>query len=358
MTNAYASAAFAGTEAVPEHLRFELGALRAWAAGRLPGLDEPAVEVRKFKGGQSNPTYRIATPSRDYVLRRKPPGPLQPTAHAIDREFRVVSALGGTGLPIPYAWFYCDDDSVIGSEFYVVDAVDGPVHWNAELPDASPDYRRAYYTDLIATLGKVHALDFRALGLDTFGRHDGYTARNLKRWHTIYNDTRAIDIPDMDWAAAALTERLPQDEPVTLIHGDFGNHNVIARPDRPQVAAILDWEMSTIGNPLIDLAHAMRPWLEPPEPETGRPTLADKDLAALGVPSIAQNIDTWQQHSGLGWAEGQYYLGFVMFRYAAMIQGVLHRRKIGTAANTNFAHSQERVVVLAAKARALLEASA
>ncbi len=354
MTNAYASAAFAGIEEVPENLRFDVQALCDWAAGRLPGLCNE-VTVRKFKGGQSNPTYRIGTAACDYVLRRKPPGPLQPTAHAIDREFRVVSALGQTGLPVPRAHFYCDDPDVIGSEFYIVDAVDGPVHWNSELPDATPEYRRAFYTDLIGTLGKVHALDWRALGLEDFGRHDGYAARNLKRWHKIYTDTQAIEIPDMDWTAEALRERLPSDEPVTLIHGDYGNHNVIAHPDRPAVAAILDWEMSTIGNPLIDLAHAMRPWMEPPEPETGRPTLADKDLSALGIPTIEENIATFQQHSGINWSQGQFYLGFVMFRYAAMIQGVLHRYKIGTAANKNFAHHQGRVVVLAAKARELLQ---
>ncbi len=356
MANAYASDAFAGTEEVPGHLRFDMERLKEWVAGRLPGF-EGALTVGKFKGGQSNPTYRIGASECAYVLRRKPPGPLQPTAHAIDREFRVISAVHPTGLPVARPHFYCDDPEVIGSEFYIVDAVEGPVHWNAELPGASPEYRRAYYTDLIGALGKVHALDFRALGLEEFGRHDGYAARNLKRWHKIYCDTQAIEIPDMDWTADALRERLPADEPVTLIHGDHGNHNSIAHPDRPAVAAILDWEMSTIGNPLIDLAHTMRPWMEPPEAGTGRPTLADKDLQALGIPTIEENIATYQEHSGIGWAEGQFYLGFVMFRYAAMIQGVLHRYKIGTAANKNFAHNQDRVVVLAAKARELLQAA-
>jgi aminoglycoside phosphotransferase (APT) family kinase protein len=354
MANAYASAAFAGTEDVPEHLQFDADRLREWLAGRLPGIDGK-ISIRKFKGGQSNPTYRIGTGEGDYVLRRKPPGPLQPTAHAIDREFRVLLALDGTGIPIPRPHLYCDDPEVIGSEFYLVDAVDGPVHWNSELPDATPEYRRGYYTDLIGTLGRIHALDWRGLGLEDFGKHTGYAERNLRRWNKIYNDTRAIEIPDMDWAASALRERLPADEPVSLVHGDYGNHNVIADPMQPRVAAILDWEMSTIGNPLIDLAHAMRPWMEPPEPEADRPTLADKDLAALGIPTIEENIETYQAKSGISWPEGQFYLAFVMFRYAAMIQGVLHRFAIGTAANRNFAHHQGRVVVLAAKARELLE---
>jgi aminoglycoside phosphotransferase (APT) family kinase protein len=354
MSNPYASGAYAGTEEVPEHLRFDVNRLREWAAGRLAGLGGE-ITVRKFKGGQSNPTYRIDTGQGSYVLRRKPPGPLQPTAHAIDREYRVMSALAGTGIPIAQAHCYCDDPAVIGSEFYIVDAVDGPVHWNCELPDRSPEYRRAYYGDLIANLGRIHALDWRSLGLEDFGRHTGYAERNLKRWHRIYTDTKAVEIGDMDWTADALRERLPADEPITLIHGDFGNHNAIADPEAPRIAAILDWEMSTIGNPLIDLAHAMRFWMEPPEPATSRPTLADKDLASLGIPTIEENIAVYEAQSGVRWRDGQFYLAFVMFRYACMIQGVLHRYAIGTAANRNVAHTQDRVVLLARKARDILE---
>jgi aminoglycoside phosphotransferase (APT) family kinase protein len=356
VANPYASGVYAGTEEVPDHLRIDLDRLRDWAAGRLPGLERD-VTVGKFKGGQSNPTYRIGTDAGDYVLRRKPPGPLHPTAHAIDREFRVLSALEGTGVPIPRARLYCDDPEVIGSEFYIVDAVDGTVHWNCELPDRTPAYRRAFYTDLAANLGKLHALDWRALGLEDFGRHAGYVERNLRRWYNIYVDARTIAIADMDWAAAALKERLPAEEPIALIHGDYGTHNVIAAPAEPKVAAILDWEMSTIGNPLVDLAHAMRPWMEPPEPETGRPTLADKDLAALGIPSLENNIAAYQAQSGIEWRDGPFYLAFAMFRYACMVQGVLHRYAIGTAANRHFAHNRERVVVLARKARDILEAT-
>jgi aminoglycoside phosphotransferase (APT) family kinase protein len=354
VSNAYASAVYAGTEEVPPHLRFDADRLREWVGDRLPGFDGP-LSIAKFRGGQSNPTYRIGTRERGYVLRRKPPGPLRPTAHAIDREFRVLKALEHTATPIPRPHLYCEDSEVIGSEFYIVDAVDGPVHWSSELPGATPEYRGAYYRDLIATLGGLHALDWRALGLEDFGRSSGYAERNLNRWYKTYCETKDIEIADMDRVAGMLRERLPEDEPITLVHGDYGNHNVIAAPDEARVAAILDWEMSTIGNPLVDLAHAMRPWLEPPEPGTDRPTLADKDLAALGVPSIEENIAVYVRESGIPWSNGQFYLGFVMFRYAAMIQGVLHRYKIGTAANRNFAHSQDRVVVLAAKARQLLE---
>ena len=262
MTNAYASAAFTGTEPPPEHLRFDPEALRAWVGGRLEGFDGP-LQIMKFKGGQSNPTYRVDAGGRAYVLRRKPPGPLQPTAHAIDREFRVLTALVGAGVPIPHPHLYCDDPGVIGSAFYIVDAVDGPVYWSAELPGMTPEFRRAYYTDLVQTLAKIDSVDWKATGLENFGRPTQYTQRNLERWYKIFCDTKPTDVPEMDWSAAALRERLPKSEPVCLIHGDFGVHNTIAVPGAPRVAAVLDWEVSTIGNPLTDLAHFMRPWMEP-----------------------------------------------------------------------------------------------
>jgi aminoglycoside phosphotransferase (APT) family kinase protein len=356
VTNTNASAAlasFAGAEPPPEHLKIDENRLREWVGNRLPGFDKP-ITILKFKGGQSNPTYRIETQAGAYVLRRKPPGPLRPTAHAIDREFRALQALAPTGIPIPRPHFYCTDESVIGSEFYMVDAVEGPVHWNPELPGQTPDYRRAYFTDLISTLARVHSVDVNKVGLADFGKPSNYAARNLDRWYKTFTETKAVEIPDMDWVAAALRERLPTNEPLGLIHGDYGNHNVIAAPDAPRVAAILDWEMSTLGNPLIDLAHTMRPWMEPPEPGADRPTLADKNLAAMGVPSIEENIATYTKTSGINWTDTPFYLAFAMFRYGCMVQGVLHRRKIGTNANANFAHSQERVFAIAAKARSYL----
>lgn len=355
MSEAAAPAAFSGTEPPPQHLRFDEGRLRDWLAGRLPGFDG-AITVAKFKGGQSNPTYRIATAAGNYVLRRKPPGELRPGAHAIDREFRVLSALAPTGVPIPRPHLYCDDAAVIGSEFYLVDAVEGEVHWNAELPDRAPAYRGAYYVDLIDRLAEVHRVDWRRAGLDGFGKSSGYTARQLERWYKTFCDTKADDIPDMDRAAALLRERLPADEPVSLVHGDYGNHNVIAAPDGPRVAAILDWEISTIGNPLVDLFHTLRPWMEPPQPGAARPTLADKDLAALGIPSMAALAERYLARTGFTVADLDFYRGFVMFRYAAMVQGVLHRYKIGSASNQRVSHDQGRVVAIAAAARSILEA--
>jgi aminoglycoside phosphotransferase (APT) family kinase protein len=353
VTEAVATEVFAGTEPPPPHLQFDAERLKEWIGDRLPGF-EGSIRIEKFRGGQSNPTYRIETEGRAYVLRRKPPGPLRPTAHAIDREFRVLKALEGTGTPIPHPHLYCDDADVIGSEFYIVDAVVGPIHWSAELPGVSPEYRADYYEDLFRQLARLHRLDWKRIGLEGFGKETGFSARNLERWYKTYCDTRVIEIQDVDWLAAALRERLPAEEPVSLIHGDYGNHNVIAAPGEPRVAAILDWEISTIGNPFVDLAHAMRPWMEPPEPGKNRPTLADKDLGALGIPTIDQAIDIYQREGGLTWSDPQFYLAFAMFRYACIIQGVLRRYADGTAANRMVAHSQDRVVAIAAKARAVL----
>jgi len=357
MTLETATAAFSGTEPPPENLQFDERALCAWIAGRLPGFDGP-ITVGKFKGGQSNPTYRIDTPAGSYVLRRKPPGPLRPTAHAIDREFRVLSALAGTGVPIPLPHLYCTDEAVIGSEFYIVDAVEGMVHWSCELPGMTPQYRKDYYVDLFRQLAKLHAVDWREAGLTGYGKSEGFTGRNLELWYKTYCDTKAIEIPDMDWLAAALRERLPTDEPVSLIHGDYGNHNVIAAPSEPRIAAILDWEVSTIGNPLVDVAHTLRPWMEPPEPGKDRPTLADKDLQAMGVPEMAEIVDLYAQASGITWSDPAFYLAFAMFRYACMVQGVLHRYTIGTASNTKTVHHQGRVVDIARKGRAILTEAA
>jgi aminoglycoside phosphotransferase (APT) family kinase protein len=355
VTDAAPPAAFSGTEPVPQHLRFDEDQLRDRLAGRLPGFDCP-VTVAKYKGGQSNPTYRIDTRAGAYVLRRKPPGQLRPGAHAIDREFRVLSALAPMGIPIPRPHLYCDDTAIIGSEFYIVDAVEGEVHWNAELPERNPEYRGAYYSDLIDKLAAVHMVDWRAAGLEDFGKSSGFTARNLERWYKTFCDTKAVEIPDMEWVAAVLRERLPGSEPVSLIHGDYGNHNVIAAPGAPRVAAILDWEISTIGNPLVDLFHAMRPWMEPPQPGAARPTLADKDLGALGIPTMPELSERYLAATGFVISDLDFYRGFVMFRYAAMVQGVLHRYKIGSASNQRVAHDQGRVVAIAGAARRILEA--
>lgn len=348
--------AFDGLETPPAHLAIDTTAVAAWVQGRLPGFQGP-LSSAKFKGGQSNPTYLISTPDGQYVLRKRPPGVLAATAHQIDREFKVLTALKGTGLPIPTPYLYCDDTGVIGTAFYLASMVRGSVLWNAELPPMRPVDRAALYDDMNMCLARLHALDFQALGLGALGSTEGYTRRNLARWTGIYRASQQDNLPDMMWLADALKERLPASEPVSLVHGDYGLHNLIVRDDSPSIAAILDWELTTIGNPLVDLAHNMRPWLEPPESATDRPSLADKDLGPLGIPTLDQYAETWSTRSRIPWSDRDFYLAFAMYRYAAMVQGVLKRFEDGTAANTKFAHSQSRVVAIACKARMLLNAS-
>jgi len=346
--------AFEGTEEAPEKLAINTDRLSAWVGDRLPGF-AGQIAVSKFKGGQSNPTYCLDMGERRYVLRRRPPGVGATSAHAIDREFKILNALDGTDVPVPHVFLYCDDESVIGSEFYLVEYIAGRVFWSAEIPEYSNEERAEFYDDLGACLAKIHKLDIDAIGLGDLAKREGFTARNLGRWWKTYQASQLVDVPDMAWLTDALRERLPPTEPLALIHGDYGVYNIIATPDAPRIAAVLDWEIATLGNPLVDLAHTMRPWLEPPAADGSRPTFADKDPHALGVPTLAEFAAAWSERTGITWENADFYLGFAMFRYACMIQGILKRYEIGTAANRNLIHTQDRVIAIAAKARQIVE---
>jgi aminoglycoside phosphotransferase (APT) family kinase protein len=351
-------AIFSGTEPAGAHLAIDAIKLGGFLASRLHGLGA-RFDVAKFKGGQSNPTYKLVGRDRTYVLRRRPPGELLPSAHAIDREFRVIQALAGIGYPVPQPHLYCEDRSVIGSEFYIVDNVEGRVFWNAELPGLSANDRGRIYDEMNSLLARLHQLDYIALGLGDFGRVGDYTARNLARWSKIYQQSKLVDIPDMEWLVAALQERAPSIERTTLIHGDFGLYNVIVHPSEPRVLAIIDWEMSTLGNPYIDLAHNVRAWWDLPDREHGSATsLLDQDLPALGIPSMDRYISLYCERTDFGPlppAERRFYLGFVQFRYAAMIQGILKRAAEGTNANRTVLQTQARVIEIAALARRTLQ---
>jgi aminoglycoside phosphotransferase (APT) family kinase protein len=349
---------FSGTEPVAAHLAIDPKRLGAYLAPRLPALGSQ-FEMQKFKGGQSNPTYKLIGEQATYVLRRRPTGELLASAHAIDREYRVIQALATVEYPVPRAHLYCDDRSVIGSEFYLVDNIEGRVFWDADLTGFTATDRARMYDEMNSLLARLHNLNYVVLSLGDFGRVGDYTARNLARWSKIYQQSKLIEIPDMEWLAAALRDRLPSAEPVTLIHGDFGLYNLIFHPSEPRVLAVIDWEMSTLGNPYIDLAHNVRAWWDLPDIEYGgSTTLRGSDLAALGIPSMDQYIDLYCERAGLAPlapAERQFYLGFVQFRYAAMIQGILKRAAEGTNANRTVLQTQARVIEIAALARRTLQ---
>jgi aminoglycoside phosphotransferase (APT) family kinase protein len=323
-------ALFSGTELPPEHLRLDVRALAQYFAGRLEGLGTQFT-VEKFKGGQSNPTYKLSG-AQSYVLRRRPPGPLLPSAHAIDREYRVMTALAGVGFPVPRPYLYCEDESVIGSAFYVVSLNLGRVFWNAELTEMDRVERTAVYDAMNARLADLHALDVGRLGLADFGPPGGYVARNLARWSKVYRQSELVPIPDMDWLIDRLPTMLPKEGRSCLVHGDYGLYNIVVAADGPQIEAVLDWEMATLGDPFVDLADHIRSWWEPPNTDGAATSLREHDLAELGIPSMDGYIEAYCRRIGL--AELPYrpfYLGFAQFRYAAMIQGILKRAALGTA---------------------------
>ena len=344
---------FGGTEPPPPHLALDPATLRRFLAPRLPGMDG-AIEAVKFKGGQSNPTYRLEGPGARYVLRRKPPGMLVATAHAIDREYRVIEALHAAGIPVPKPFLYCADESVIGSEFYIAQCVEGRVFWEAELPAVSPADRAAIYDEMNAVLARLHKLDVDAIGLGDLGRREGYTARNLQRWSGIYKQSELVAIPDMDWLIETLPARLPAAGPSTFIHGDYGLYNLILHPTEPRLLAVLDWEMATIGDPLVDLAHHLRAWWDIPDPQGSASSLVGQDLPALGIPDMGTYVESYAQRRSIGIPDMRFHLAYAQFRYAAMVQGILKRAQEGTASSRVMLHRQERVQQIARLARQTL----
>jgi aminoglycoside phosphotransferase (APT) family kinase protein len=356
MTAIDRQAAFSGTEPPSEHLALDINRLGHFLEDKVAGLGREFL-VEKFKGGQSNPTYRLTGKQVTVVLRRRPPGKLLATAHAIDREYRVMAAVCRAGIPAPKALFYCTDESIIGSEFYVVGFNPGTVYWNADIPNTTPAYRGAIYDDMNARMVQIHQMDYAAVGLGDLGRIGGYAARNLARWSKIYQDSKLAEIPDMDWLIANLPDMLPKQERVCLVHGDFGLYNVIIAPEQPAISAIIDWEMATLGDPFIDLAHHLRAWWEVPDPVGGAATsLQGLDVAALGIPDMDAYIGTYCRRMGLAeLPDRNFYLGYAQFRNAAMVQGILRRAAAGTASSRVSVHRQERVYEIAALARATLE---
>lgn len=347
-----------GTEAPPEHLALDSDRLGSFLVPRLEGLGKD-FRVEKFKGGQSNPTYKLSGRDKSYVLRRRPPGPLLASAHAIDREYRITKALSEIGFPVPRPALYCEDESVIGSAFYITEFVEGRVFWNADLPGVDEADRALIYDSLNGFLASLHQLDYRALGLETFGRVSGFTARNLKRWCAIYEQSKLDDLPDIDWLMNALHDRIPEDEPTAILHGDFGLYNAMIHPTETKIQSVLDWELSTLGNPYVDLAHNTRAWWEPTGFVDGTATtLVGLDLKKLGIPTLKSYLEGYCRRSGISAIPNwKFYLSFVQFRYAVMIQGILKRASAGTNANRRIMHTQDRVAAIAALARRTLTAS-
>jgi aminoglycoside phosphotransferase (APT) family kinase protein len=316
--------------AVREAHRFDEDALAAYVRARLPGGDG-ALEVLQFEGGQSNPTYRVTAGGHAYVLRKKPPGKLLPSAHQIEREYKVMSALQGSDVPVPRTRLLCEDPDVIGTPFYVMDYVPGRVLIDARMPRFTTAERAALYADLVRVLAALHRKDPAAIGLADFGRPGNYYARQIARWSQQYEASRTEDIPAMKALMDWLPAHIPASDEAGVVHGDYRVGNCIVHPTEPRLVAVLDWELSTLGHPLGDLAYFCQGFRGEGVPGQ---SLAGLDLAELGIPTEEEVVARYCELTGRERiAHWSFYLVFVMFRSAAIVQGVYKRGLDGNAAS-------------------------
>jgi aminoglycoside phosphotransferase (APT) family kinase protein len=307
--------------------------LEAWLSKNVDEFRGP-VSAERFAGGQSNPTYRLTAASGNYVLRRKPPGPLLPSAHAVDREFRVMRALAETAVPVPRVYALCEDDAVIGSAFYVMEHLDGRIFWDQRLPEiGSAAERAAMFDSMNRVIADLHKIDYAAVGLGDFGRPGNYMGRQIARWSRQYRASETESIAAMDNLIEWLPEHLPPESSPAIVHGDYRMDNLIFHKSEPRVIGVLDWELSTIGDPLADFAYHVLTWRVTPELFRG---LAGVGFAALGIPGEADYVAAYCRRTGreaiAGW---EFYLVYSLFRIAAILQGIAKRAIDGTAAGAD-----------------------
>jgi aminoglycoside phosphotransferase (APT) family kinase protein len=309
-----------------------LDRIAAWLGEHVAGFRGPLVAER-FAGGQSNPTYRLRAGSGDYVLRKKPPGPLLPSAHAVEREFRVMQALAKTAVPVPQVYALCEDEVVTGRAFYVMEHLDGRIFWDQRLPDIPPDERGAMFRSMNRVIAELHSVDYAALGLDDFGRPGNYMGRQIARWSRQYHASETEKQPAMDALIDWLPAHLPPEGEPSIVHGDYRMDNLVFHKTEPRVIGVLDWELSTIGDPLADFAYHALTWRVTPELFRG---LAGVDFHALGIPDEAEYVADYCRHTGRGpIADWEFYLVYSLFRLAAILQGIAKRAIDGTAASAD-----------------------
>jgi aminoglycoside phosphotransferase (APT) family kinase protein len=328
-----------GTKTVAESHRFDQSRLDGWMKANVEGYQGP-MEVRQFKGGQSNPTYQLITPEKRYVMRRKPPGRLLPSAHAVDREFKVISALHPTGFPVPRPYGLCIDDEVIGTMFYVMDMVEGRILWDQSLPDYQPAERHAIHMAALKTLADLHNTDYRAIGLEDFGRPGNYMARQIARWTKQYKASETQQIETIERLIAWLPQSVPEDDQTTIVHADYRLDNMVMHPTEPRVVAVLDWELSTLGNPLADFTYVLMQWVN-------GSIAAIPDLKGHGIPTMEEYVAGYCALTGrAGLPELNWYFAYNAFRLAGIIQGIVGRARDGTANSPQAAAMEARVPAL------------
>ncbi len=342
-------AAYSGTVAVPERHRVDADALSGWLREHVPDFAGP-LTIELFKGGQSNPTYRLSTPGAAYVMRAKP-GPvakLLPSAHAIEREYRVLAALAGTGIPVARVHALCEDEAVIGRAFYIMEYVEGRVLWEQSLPGLSNSERSAIYEEMNRVIAALHTVDYEAIGLGDFGKPGNYFARQIGRWSRQYqaSETEPIDAMNrlIDW----LPQHVPPGDETSIVHGDYRLDNLVFDRREPRIRAILDWELSTLGHPLADFSYHCMAWHIAPGQFRG---IAGLDHAALGIPAERDYVQAYCRRTGRDpaatLAHWDFYLAYNMFRLAAILQGIMKRAVDGTASSSQAIEAGRRARPLA-----------
>ncbi|HEY8242979.1 MAG: phosphotransferase [Vicinamibacteria bacterium] len=337
----------AGTRPVADAHRFDVASVERYLREHIDGFRGP-LSVAQFEGGQSNPTFRLDAPDASYVLRRKPPGKLLPSAHAVDREFRVMRALAGTAVPVPECLCLCSDEEVIGSMFYVMRHVEGRVLWDPLLPGMSPDARAAVFDDTNRVIAALHAIDPASVGLADYGKPGNYFARQIDRWSRQYKASEIDPIPAMDRLIEWLPHNIPAGDETAIVHGDYRLDNLIFHPVEPRVIAVLDWELSTLGHPMADFSYHMMAWRLSGDEFRG---LKGADLASLGIPSEQAYVSRYLARRGIAkrpdaraW---RFYMAYNMFRLAAILQGVMARAVAGNASSAKALEAGRRARPLA-----------
>ena len=333
---------FVGTRPVAQAHAFDVGALEDYLRQRLPEWRGP-LAVEQFRGGQSNPTYKLTAGRDHYVLRRKPPGKLLPSAHAIEREYRVITALRDCDVPVPRTHCLCEDDTVIGTAFYVMEFVDGRVFWDPTLPGMQPSARRSIFNAMNRVIAALHSVDYVRIGLADYGKPGNYFARQIDRWSRQYKASQTEPIDAMDRLIEWLPRHIPTDDRTSIVHGDFRLDNLIFHPTEPRMLAVLDWELSTLGHPLADFSYHLMAWRLGGDEFRG---LRGADLRALGIPSQDEYVQWYLERTGTTdrptpeqWS---FYLAYNAFRLAAILQGVMGRAVAGNAASARAVEAGKR----------------
>ena len=345
---------FVGTRPVAPQHAFDISKLATYLRQHVDDF-RGDLQVEQFKGGQSNPTFLLTAGGKQYVMRRKPPGTLLPSAHAVDREYRVISALASTDVPVAKTYALCEDDSVIGSTFYIMDYVQGRILWNSALPGFEPKERAALFAELNRVIAALHQVDYQAVGLETYGKPGNYLERQVARWTKQYRASETERIEAVENLIAWLPEHIPAADETRIVHGDFRIDNVIFHPTEPRILAVLDWELSTLGHPLADFAYHCMTWRMQPGQSRG---LAGMPLTELGIPTEDEYVKMYCRHTGrneISRSDWEYYMVFNMFRLVGILQGITKRAQLGNASSADAVETGKRTRPLAELAWQLVQ---